>query len=145
MEEIIKILVVEDDEVDRMAVRRALKTAGLSVEMIAAIDCKSAISTLNEQSFECVLLDYRLPDGDGLHLVQEIRSSGSKVPLVVLTGQGDEQIAVELMKSGASDYLSKSKLSPETLSRSVRNAVRIYRAEREEIGRAVHEECRDRS
>ena len=131
MEEIIKILVVEDDEVDRMAVRRALKTAGLSVEMIAAIDCKSAISTLNEQSFECVLLDYRLPDGDGLHLVQEIRSSGSKVPLVVLTGQGDEQIAVELMKSGASDYLSKSKLSPETLSRSVRNAVRIYRAETE--------------
>jgi DNA-binding response OmpR family regulator len=71
MEEIIKILVVEDDEVDRMAVRRALKTAGLSVEMIAAIDCKSAISTLNEQSFECVLLDYRLPDGDGLHLVQK--------------------------------------------------------------------------
>src|SRR4028119_1140575 len=131
MEETIKILVVEDDEVDRMAMRRALKTAGVSVEMVVAVDCKSAISTLNEQTFDCVLLDYRLPDGDGLSLVQEVRAAGSKVPLVVLTGQGDEQLAVELMKSGASDYLSKSKLSSETLSRSVRNAVRIYRAERE--------------
>lgn len=140
MEEIIKILVVEDDEVDRMAVCRALKTAGVLVEITAAVDCKSAMDAIssccastfpNEQSFECVLLDYRLPDGDGLDLVREVRGAGSKVPLVVLTGQGDEQIAVELMKSGASDYLPKSKLSPETLSRSIRNAVRIYRAERE--------------
>src|SRR4028118_1960944 len=131
MEETIKILVVEDDEVDRMAMRRALKTAGVSVEMVVAVDCKSAISTLNEQTFDCVLLDYRLPDGDGLSLVQEVRAAGSKVPLIVLTGQGDEQTAVELMKSGASDYLAKSKVSPETLSRSVRNAVRIYRAETE--------------
>jgi PAS domain S-box-containing protein len=131
MEEIIKILVVEDDEVDRMAVRRALKTAGISVEMATAIDCKNAIAILDQENFDCVLLDYRLPDGDGLALVQEVRSTGSKVPLVVLTGQGDEQTAVELMKAGASDYLPKSKLSPDTLSRSLRNAVRIYRAERE--------------
>jgi PAS domain S-box-containing protein len=158
MEEIIKILVVEDDEVDRMAVSRALKRAGISVEITVAVDCQSALdallqgypcqtstengngyaegrnlanTTLNEPSFECVLLDYRLPDGDGLALVQEVRGAGLKVPMVVLTGQGDEQIAVELMKAGASDYLAKSKLSPETLSRSVRNAVRIYRAEKE--------------
>jgi len=139
MEEIIKILVVEDDEVDRIAVRRALKTAGILVEMAVAADCKSAMEAIashcdniiqNEKSFECVLLDYRLPDGDGLALVQKVRGAGLKVPLIVLTGQGDEQIAVELMKAGASDYLSKSKLSPETLSRSLRNAVRIYRAER---------------
>ncbi|NEP01570.1 MAG: response regulator [Symploca sp. SIO2E9] len=131
MEEIIRILVVEDDEVDRMAVGRALKKAGIPVEMSAAIDCTSAIATLKQQNFDCVLLDYRLPDGDGLTLVQEIRNAGIKIPLVVLTGQGDEQIAVDLMKSGASDYLPKSKVSPQTLSRSLSNAVRIYRAERE--------------
>lgn len=140
MEEIIKILVVEDDEIDRMAVRRALKAAGMKVEITVAVDCESAMSAiasatdhppLTQQSFDCILLDYRLPDGDGLYLVQEIRAAGLKLPLIVLTGQGDEQLAVELMKSGASDYLAKSKVSPETLSRSVRNAVRIYRAETE--------------
>lgn len=152
MEEVIKILVVEDDEVDRMAVSRALKRAGMRVEITAAVDCHNALNalrlgslkednrdpapetnpaptTLEKPSFDCVLLDYRLPDGDGLTLVQQVRGMGLKVPLVVLTGQGDEQLAVELMKAGASDYLPKSKLSPETLSRSVRNAVRIYRAE----------------
>ncbi len=134
MEEIIKILLVEDDEVDRMAVHRALKASGTRAEITAAVDCESAIATLyqrNFDGFDCVLLDYRLPDGDGLGLVQEIRGTGSKVPLIVLTGQGDEQTAVELMKAGASDYLAKSKLSSETLTRSVRNAVRIYRAEKE--------------
>ncbi|MBD0344072.1 MAG: GAF domain-containing protein [Coleofasciculus sp. Co-bin14] len=140
MEEIIKILLVEDDEVDRMAVRRALKTAGIPADITVAVDCKSAMEViashcasapLSEQSFECVLLDYCLPDGEGLALVKEIRSAGSKVPLIVLTGQGDERIAVELMKAGATDYFPKNKVSSETLSRSVRNAVRIYRAETE--------------
>lgn len=168
MEEIIKILLVEDDEVDCMAVNRALKTAGVAVEIVVAVDCQSAMeailprsyssfgdgsSTLresaapnrretllgtvqanpepNERTFECVLLDYRLPDGDGLALVQRLRGSGIKIPLIVLTGQGDEELAVALMKAGASDYLSKSRLSGETLSRSLVNAVRIYRAERE--------------
>lgn len=131
MKEAIKILLVEDDEVDRMAVSRALKTTGLSAEIVAAVDCQSAIAILNQQSFDCVLMDYRLPDGDGLQLVQQIRDLGLKLPLIVLTGQGDEQIAVQLMKLGASDYLPKSKLSPEMLTRSLRNAVRIYRAESE--------------
>ena len=139
MKETIKILLVEDDEVDRMAVSRALKTAGMSAEIVAAVDCKSAMdaltspnanTTINEH-FDCVLMDYRLPDGDGLELVQKVRGAGLKLPLIVLTGQGDEQIAVELMKSGASDYLAKSKLAPEMLTRSLRNAVRIYRAETE--------------
>lgn len=131
MKETIKILLVEDDEVDRMAVSRALKTTALSADIVAAIDCQSAIAILNQQRFDCVLMDYRLPDGDGLQLVQQIRDLGLKLPLIVLTGQGDEQIAVQLMKLGASDYLPKSKLAPEMLTRSLRNAVRIYRAETE--------------
>ncbi len=131
MKETIKILLVEDDEVDRMAVSRALKTTGMSADIIAAIDCQSAIAILNQQRFDCVLMDYRLPDGDGLQLVQQIRDLGLKLPLIVLTGQGDEQIAVQLMKLGASDYLPKSKLAPEMLTRSLSNAVRIYRAETE--------------
>ncbi|MBW4638770.1 MAG: PAS domain S-box protein [Gloeocapsa sp. UFS-A4-WI-NPMV-4B04] len=129
MEEIVKILVVDDDEVDRMAVRRALKAAGVQMELLEVGDCAGAIATLQQQQFDCVFLDYLLPDGDGLSLVQNIRSLGITVPLVVLTGQGDEQIAVQVLKAGASDYLSKARLFPENLYQVVRQTIRLHRAE----------------
>ncbi|MEO0352265.1 MAG: ATP-binding protein, partial [Cyanobacteria bacterium P01_A01_bin.15] len=58
-----------------------------------------------------------------------LRETGVKVPLIALTGQGSEETAVNLMKAGASDYLPKSKLSSDTLTRTVQSAMRIYRAE----------------
>jgi PAS domain S-box-containing protein len=129
MDEVFRILIVDDDEVDRMAVRRSLKSAGLQVETQEVWDCAAAIAILRQTQFDCAILDYRLPDGDALSLVQRVRQGGFPVAMIVLTGQGDEQVAVELMKAGASDYLGKAKLSPESLSRSVRNAVRVHRAE----------------
>jgi signal transduction histidine kinase len=129
MEETLKILVVDDDEVDRMAVRRALTKAGVKMELSEVTNGNDAISALKHTNYDCVFLDYRLPDQDGLTLIYQLRSSEIKVPLVVLTGQGDEQIAVELMKAGAIDYLSKYRVSPETLSQVLRHAVRVHRAE----------------
>src|SRR6476469_7970551 len=165
MDKILTILIVDDDAVDRMAIKRALKSAGVSAEVTETEDCAEALAQLSvsknsmqatsklskenkfpplseveelengllnqifECKFDCGLLDYGLPDGDGLSLVKNLREAGLKVPLIVLTGQGDEQIAVELMKAGASDYIAKNKLSPESLSRSLYNAMRVYRAE----------------
>ena len=131
MEEKLNVLIVDDDEVDRMAVQRSLLKAGVEIELSEVSDGKSAIAAFAENSYDCVLLDYLLPDEDGLTLIRKIRSLAIKVPIVVLTGQGDEQIAVELMKAGATDYLSKSRLSPEILDRVLRNAIRVYRAEME--------------
>ncbi|MBD2518893.1 response regulator [Nostoc sp. FACHB-973] len=129
MEETLKILVVDDDEVDRMAVRRALIKAGVQMNLSEVGDGNDAFSVLSSTTYDCVFLDYRLPDQDGLTLIQQIRASEIQVPLVVLTGQGDEQIAVELMKAGATDYLSKSRISSEILAHVLRNAIRVYRAE----------------
>ncbi|BAY15606.1 response regulator receiver sensor signal transduction histidine kinase [Anabaenopsis circularis NIES-21] len=129
MEETLRILVVDDDEVDRMAVRRALMQAGVKMELSEAGNGHEALLALTNTTFNCVFLDYRLPDQDGLTLIHRIHASEIKVPLVVLTAQGDEQIAVELMKAGATDYLSKSRVSSETLAQVLRNAMRVYRAE----------------
>lgn len=129
MEETLSILLVDDDTVDRMAVRCALTSSGVRMELSEVEDCEHAIAALNHNSYDCVFLDYRLPDQDGLTLIQKIRKAKIKVPLIVLTSQGDEQIAVELMKAGATDYLSKSRVSRETLSQVLRNAIRVYRAE----------------
>ena len=131
MEELLSILIVDDDEVDRMAVGRSLRKVGVKLEVTEAQDCGGAIALLKENTFDCVFLDFRLPDRNGLDLVKQVRSLNIKVPLIVLTGQGDEQIAVDLMKAGASDYLSKSWVSPERLWQVLRNAIRVHHAEME--------------
>jgi two-component system, sensor histidine kinase and response regulator len=131
MEETLHILIVDDDEVDRMAVRRALMQSGLSLVLTEATTYAQAITLLETNLFDCTFLDYGLPDQNGLNLVQTARRLNIKHPLVVLTGQGDEKIAVDLMKAGATDYLAKSQISATTLTQILRNAIRIDRAERE--------------
>jgi len=130
MEEFIKILVVDDDAVDRMAVKRSLLLAGVQIQVAEASSCSDAIRQLQQQQFDCVFLDYLLPDGDGLKLVQEVSNLALSVPMIVLTGQGDEEIAVQLMKAGASDYLAKSKVSADNLALILRQAIRIHKAEK---------------
>ncbi|WP_446402970.1 ATP-binding response regulator [Coleofasciculus sp. C1-SOL-03] len=127
----LNILLVDDEDIDRLAVRQALNATGLSVNCVEACDYHSAIAQINHETFDCVFLDYCLPDKDGLSLVQDLRNAGVKIPLVVITAHGNEQVAVALMKAGASDYLVKDKVSPTSLERIVQNATRIYQAERQ--------------
>jgi signal transduction histidine kinase len=126
------VLLVDDDEVDRMAVRRALRTSELAVDITEATTPKDARDLLQVKSFDCVLLDFRLPEQNGLSLVRQLRQSGVDIPIIVLTGQGDEQIAVDLMKAGASDYMIKTRVSADSLTQLLRNAIRVYRAEQRE-------------
>ena len=128
-EEALSVLIVDDDEVDRMALSRALKGTSLTVDIVEASDADTALASIYENQPDCIFLDYHLPGKNGLALVKHVRHLGIQVPLIVLTGQGNEQTAVELMKAGASDYLPKSKLSAESIARLVRSAMRVYRAE----------------
>jgi signal transduction histidine kinase len=125
----LKILVVDDDEVDRMAVRRALKSTGLDTSVTEAENAEAALALLEKQHFDCTLLDYRMPGNDGLDVVRRAREKGMLVPFIMLTGFGDEQTAVELMKAGAADYIPKSSLTAERLSLSLRGVLRVHQAE----------------
>jgi signal transduction histidine kinase len=125
----LKILVVDDDDVDRMAVRRALKASGLEATVTEAEDAAGALAKLAKEHYDCTLLDYRMPGSDGLDVVRAARERGILVPFVMLTGFGDEQTAVELMKAGAADYIPKSSLTPERLALSLRGVLRIHQAE----------------
>jgi signal transduction histidine kinase len=136
VEKQLEVLVVDSDEVDRIAICIALTKTGVPMQVSEVYDYESALAELTvgipsvgNAAYDCVFLDYCLPDRDGLTLVKQLRKRGVKVPLIVLTSQGDERIAVELMKAGASDYLSKSRVSSETLALVLRNAIRVYRAE----------------
>lgn len=126
---VLRILVVDDDDVDRMAVRRALKATGLNATIAEAEDAESALAMLAKQHFDCTLLDYRMPGSDGLDVVRIAREKGLHTPFIMLTGFGDEQTAVELMKAGAADYIPKSSLTPERLALSLRGVMRVHQAE----------------
>ena len=143
------ILLVDDDEVDRMTVRRAFKKAGFSVKLSEAANGTQAINLLlaernhaeitsgskdsstadDSNVFDLALLDYRLPDIDGLSLIAQIKALDLGLPIIVLTGQGDEEIAVEIMKAGAADYLSKAKIGSDSLIKAINSAIRIQKAE----------------
>ena len=133
MEESLNILIVDDDEVDRMAVRRALLKSGMAITVTEATTCAEALVLLEANLYDCSFVDYGLPDQNGLALVQCAVELNVQHPLVVLTGQGDERIAVDLMKAGATDYLPKSLITPANLAQILRNAIRLDRAEREAI------------
>jgi two-component system, sensor histidine kinase and response regulator len=129
MDKIFKVLVIDDDAVDRMAVIRAFRDADFRTQITEAIDCISGIALATFQQFDCIFIDYRLPDGNGIELLQKLRQQGIRAPIISLTGQNDDRIAVDLMKAGASDYLSKSQISPAQLRQVFQNVMRVYYAE----------------
>jgi signal transduction histidine kinase len=125
----LRLLVVDDDQVDRMTVRRGLRSMGVQADFDEADTFGDAVAALTGRAYDCAFLDFRLPGGDGLQVLREVRDAGVRTPIVMLTGQGDEQLAVELMKAGASDYLPKAAVSPERLAQSLRYVLRVHRAE----------------
>ena len=130
-----RVLLVDDDPADRAAVRRALLADSLrlgeqAADVREAESVTDALRALREEEFACVFLDHALPDGTGLDLLTEVRARGLSTPVIVLTGQRDEETVTELMRAGAADYIPKSFLSPDLVARSLRAALRFQEAER---------------
>jgi signal transduction histidine kinase len=125
----LSLLIVDDDAVDRMAVRRALKEARVDTRVEEAADAEEALVKVRAREYDCILLDYYLPASTGLETLNAIRALGVRAPVVALTGQGDEDVAVALMKAGAADYLTKSALTPDRIARSLRYALALHRSE----------------
>ena len=124
----LRILVVDDDELDRLTVRRCLLQSGMAATIDEAASAAEAIDRVRPDSYDCVLLDYYMPGGDTLSLLRRFHAAAADVPVIIFTGRGDEEVAVELMKAGAVDYLPKASLTPERLATSCRYALEMSRA-----------------
>lgn len=106
----VRVLLVEDDAVDRLACRRALaQHPDYDFYISEAETGRQGLQLLHEQTPDLVLLDYRLPDQDGLDFLAELKHEGGKpvVPVLMITGAEHVGVAVEAMKRGARDYLVK--------------------------------------
>jgi sigma-B regulation protein RsbU (phosphoserine phosphatase) len=129
----LRILVVDDDELDRMAVRRLGEGLGLRVEEASSLS--EAMTRLRDQpvdgGIDCVLLDFSLPDGDGFSALATFGAAKVRIPVVMLTGLDDADIVARLLNAGAADYLPKRALSRDRLEQVVRQVSRANLAERE--------------
>lgn len=129
MKQTLKILVVDNDEVDRMVLCQALNDADICIEISEVTDGHDALTALNTTTYDCIFLNYHRPDEDVLALIRRLHSVENKVPLVVLNAPKDEEITIKLMKAGATEYLSQSRLCSEALVQILRYAIRIQKAE----------------
>jgi PAS domain S-box-containing protein len=138
--EILKLLVVEDDETDQIAIRRCIRQCGIPATADLASTAADALRMAGEQQYDCILLDYYIPGVEGPALLNDMRRTVPGIPVVMFTGRGDEDVAVELMKSGAIDYIPKASLTPDRLASGLRHARELARSAAER--RVAEEELR---
>ncbi len=117
------ILIADDDEGDRQQIKRILTKADLSSAFTETPSIAAALEACERCSFDCAIVDYRMNDQDGLAGISTMHERFPFMAIIMVTGQGDEMVATEAMKRGASDYMTKSRLSPDSIRRSLENAV----------------------
>ena len=117
------ILVVDDDPEARERLERALRASGDGWDVRLAVTAKEGLALAGDAGVECVVLDYRLPDADGLTCLRELRRARPELPIVMITGSGSEKVAVDAMKLGAADYVVKHTTYASVIPGVVREAL----------------------
>jgi PAS domain S-box-containing protein len=134
-----RVLLVEDDVVDQLAFKRAVRELGSPCDYEVAGSVAEARELLNRNVYDAVVTDYALGDGTAFDVIDLARG----IPLVFTTGAGDEEVAVRAMKSGADDYLVKDheRAYLKKLPVTIENAIRRHRAEEQvrKLTRAVEQ------
>ncbi|WP_051185110.1 PAS domain S-box protein [Desulfatiglans anilini] len=123
LEQPVRVLLVEDNPADRDLVAEFMETADFPSETDWAPTLDKAFGFLAWKDYDVMLLDLGLPDSQGIETARTMLEFQPGLPIVVLTGQSDHQMAREAIKNGAQDYILKQDLSPEIISRSIRYAI----------------------
>jgi two-component system sensor histidine kinase/response regulator len=126
----LRALLIEDNPIDADLLQEALSDEGLpTVEVSWAQSLAEGLRYLDASRFDVVLLDLSLPDSHGIKTLEKLRCRAAYVPVVILSGLDDKEMALESMQKGAQDYLVKGRPSGESICRSMRYAIERSRAE----------------
>jgi PAS domain S-box-containing protein len=128
----LKVLCIDDDEVDRKIIQRRLRQRFEDkLEFEAAATADEAFAKLAGNTFDIIFLDYMLGSTTGLDFLKEFNSKGVNSPVILLTGLGSEDVAVEALKLGAYDYFTKDQLGSKKITQSIINITERKKAEEE--------------
>jgi sigma-B regulation protein RsbU (phosphoserine phosphatase) len=129
-EQPLRVLLVEDNPADARLIQEELREVpSARVEVLHVLRLAEAERVVREAKLEAMLLDLSLPDGHGLGNISRLLQVAPTVPLVVLTGTDDEQLAVQAVHQGAQDYLVKGQVTGPLLVRALRYAIERKRVE----------------
>ncbi|MBI2995991.1 MAG: response regulator transcription factor [Candidatus Melainabacteria bacterium] len=135
----IEVLLVEDSDGDAKFIHEILSgTSSPKFDVIRQERLSGAMKTIGNGDIDIILLDLSLPDSHGLETFVTLNSKAKNIPIIVLTGLNDEEIAIKAVQEGAQDYIVKGQLEKSALIRSIRYA--IGRSKKEEIQLAKKEE-----
>lgn len=130
MPDLLDILLIEDSETDRVLIERLLRKAfGMRCRITQNSSLSAALGRLGSSRFDAVLVDLTLPDSTGPGVCDQIRDTCREVPVVVLTGVDDEQVALQTLTRGAQEFLVKGQTDERMLARAVRYAIERKRSE----------------
>jgi putative two-component system response regulator len=130
--EAIRVLCVDDNPEDVAIIRRLLSQfRHASFDVFAASTTDNCLERLDGDGADVLLLDHSLPGEDGISFLRRLAATRDFPPVIVLTGRGDERLAVEAMRSGASDYFPKDSITPSNLGGACVRALDGFRSEEE--------------
>ncbi|MEP7168420.1 MAG: response regulator, partial [Bacteroidota bacterium] len=112
----IKILIIDDDDVDRMAIKRVIKYSGIEADIFHATDMQTGTVLAFEKEFDCIFLDYDLPGNDGFEFLENYRNKKGQSPVIFVTSHADKKLADEAIKKGASVFIPKNQLTVECIT-----------------------------
>ncbi|WP_035671147.1 response regulator [Flavobacterium sp. 83] len=122
----LKILIIDDDKVDSITIIRSISHSGIIADVESAFSAKEGIEKIKSFHYDLIFLDYMMPDSDGISFLKSLRDIGIETPVIFVTSQGDEKIASQAILGGASDYIPKTLLTPDGVSQSIRNALKLH-------------------
>jgi two-component system cell cycle response regulator len=135
LEKAVRVLSVEDSPEDFRKIKAAIANQKL-IGIERACDSDDAIELLKKKSFDLIFLDYALPTSTALDFMRLMEENQLEIPVVVITGKGDEMVASRVIQAGAYDYLPKARVSKKSLTRIIHNALEKFRM-KQEIKQAV--------
>ena len=123
---VLKILIIDDDKIDSITISRSISQSGMIAEVDSVFSAKEGMEKIESMYYDLIFLDYLMPDTDGISFLKKVRTAGIETPIIFVTSQGDEKIASQAILSGASDYIPKTLLTPDGVSQSIRNAIKLH-------------------
>jgi two-component system, cell cycle response regulator len=126
----INILIIEDSDHDFAVIHNILKE-NTKIHIKRVNNINDSFNYLKQPDMDLLLLDYYLSDGNAFDLLEKMKNEQIEIPVVIITGQGNEVIASKIIQAGAYDYLPKDSLSSNSLSRAIMNTLEKFQLKRQ--------------